>query len=49
MESLSLNVNENAVEQVTSAKSLRVYVDQNINWECYIENAYRLINKLFLP
>ena len=34
----SLTVNENAIEQVTSAKSLGVYVDQNINWECHIEN-----------
>ena len=31
-------INENATEQVTSAKSLGVYVDQNINWECHIEN-----------
>ena len=31
-------INENAVEQVTSFKSLGVYVDQNINWECHIEN-----------
>lgn len=38
MESPSLTINENAVEQVTSAKSLGVYVDQNINWECDIEN-----------
>jgi len=38
MESPSLTINENAIEQVTYAKSLGVYVDQNINWECYIEN-----------
>ena len=37
-ESPSLTINENAIEQVTSAKSLGVYVDQNINWECHIEN-----------
>ena len=37
-ESPSLTINENAVEQVTSFKSLGVYVDQNINWECHIEN-----------
>ena len=37
-ESPSLTINENAVEQVTSAKTLGVYVDQNINWECHIEN-----------
>ena len=38
MESPSLTINENAVEQVTSAKSLGVYVDQNINCEYHIEN-----------
>ena len=27
----------------TSAKSLGVYVDQNINWECYIENISKKI------
>ena len=37
-ESPSLTINEIAIEQVTSAKSLGVYVDQNINWECHIEN-----------
>ena len=37
-ESPSLTINENAIEEVTSAKSLGVYVDQNINWECHIEN-----------
>ena len=39
----SLTVNENAIEQVTSAKSLGVYVDQNINWECHIENISKKI------
>ena len=34
-ESPSLTINENAIEQITSAKSLGVYVDQNINWECH--------------
>ena len=42
-ESPSLTINENAIEQVTSAKSLRVYVDQNINWECHIENISKKI------
>ena len=37
-ESPSLTASENAIEQVTSAKSLGVYIDQNINWECHIEN-----------
>ena len=31
-ESPSLTINENAMEHVTSAKSLGVYFDQNINW-----------------
>ena len=43
MESPSLAINENAIEQVTSAKSLGVYVDQNINWDCHIENVSKKI------
>ena len=43
MESPSFSINENAVEQVTSAKFLGVYVDQNINWECHIENISKRI------
>ena len=43
MESPSLAINENAIEQVTSAKCLGVYVDQNINWECHIENVSKKI------
>ena len=39
----SLTINENAVEQVTSAKSLGVNVDQNVNWECHIENISKKI------
>ena len=43
LSSPSLTINENAIEQVTSAKSLGVYVDQNINWECHIENiSYKI-------
>ena len=42
-ETPSLTINENAIEQVTSAKSLGVYVDQNINWECHIENISKKI------
>ena len=42
-ESPSLAINENAIEQVTSAKSLGVYVDQNIHWECHIENVSKKI------
>ena len=41
-ESPSLTINENAIEEVTSAKSLGVYVDQN-NWECHIENISKKI------
>ena len=37
MESPSLTINENVVKQVTSAKSIGVYVDQNINGEFHIE------------
>lgn len=42
-ESPSLTINENAIEQVVSAKSHGVYVDQNINWECHIENISKKI------
>ena len=41
-ESPSLTINENAIEEVTSAKSLGVYVDQN-SWECHIENISKKI------
>ena len=43
IESPSLTINQNAVEQLTSTKSLGVYVDQNINWECHIENISKKI------
>ena len=42
-ESPSLTINENTIEQVTSAKSLGVYVNQTINWECHIENISKKI------
>ena len=42
-ESPSLTISENAIKQVTSAKSLGVYVDQNINCECHIENISKKI------
>ena len=32
-----------AVEQVASAKSLGVYIDQTLNWECHIENISKKI------
>ena len=41
-ESPSLTINENAIEQVISAKSLGVYVD-HMNWECHIENISKKI------
>ena len=41
--SLSYSINENAVEQITSAKFLGVDVDQNINWECHIKNVSKKI------
>ena len=28
-----------AVEQVASAKSLEVYIDQTLNWVCHIGNV----------
>ena len=37
-ESPSLTTNENAKEQVASAKSFGVNVDQSIKWKCHIEN-----------
>ena len=39
----SLTITENAIGQVTFAKSLEVYIDQNINWECHIENISKKI------
>ena len=42
-ESPSLTINENAIEQVTFAKSLGVDVDQNINWKRHIENISKKI------
>ena len=34
----SLTINDMAMEQVASAKSLGVYIHQNLNWECHIES-----------
>ena len=31
------------MEQITSAKSLGVYVDRNMDWECHIENISKKI------
>ena len=38
-----LTMNDMAVEQVASAKSLGVYIDQTFNWECHIENISKKI------
>ena len=43
-ESPSLTINNKAVEQVSSAKSLGVYIiDQTLNWECHIDNVCKNI------
>ena len=39
----TLTINDIAVEQVASAKSLDVYIDQTLNWECHIENIFKKI------
>ena len=38
-EGRSLTINDMAVEQVASAKSLGVYIDQTLNWKCHTENT----------
>ena len=43
LESPSLIINDKAVEQVASAKFLRVYIDQTLNWECHIEYVCKKI------
>ena len=45
-ESPSLTINNKAIEQVSSAKFLRVYIDQTLNWECHNDNACK---RLLLP
>ena len=39
----SLTINDMAVEQVASAKSLGVYIDQTLNWECHNEDISKKI------
>ena len=45
-ESPSLTINDKAAEQVKSAKSLGVYLEQSLNWEleCRIENVCKTIS-----
>ena len=38
-----------AVEQVASAKSLGVYIDQTLNWERHIENISKKIASAICP
>ena len=42
-ESPSLTINNKAIEHVSSAKSLGVYIDQTLNWECHIDNVCKKI------
>ena len=39
----SLSINDHPVKQVSSTKSLGVHIDQNINWEYYIQNICKKI------
>ena len=39
----SFNINDHPVKQVSSTKSLDVRIDQNMNWECYIQNICKKI------
>ena len=39
----SFSINDHPVKQVSSTKSLGVHIDQNINWECHIQNFCKKI------
>ena len=39
----SFSVNDHPVKQVSSTKSLGVHIDQNMNWECHIQNICKKI------
>ena len=39
----SFSINDNPVMQVSCAKSLEVHIDQNLNWECHIQNICKKI------
>ena len=40
----SFSINDHPVKQVSSTKSLGVHLDQNMNWECHIQNIYEKIS-----
>ena len=42
-ESLAVRINQSCVEQVSTAKSLGVYIDQNLNWETHIRETSKKI------
>ena len=39
----SFSINEHPVLQVSSAKSLGVHIDQNLNWECHVQSICKKI------
>ena len=39
----SFSINDHPVKQVSSTKSLGVHIDQNMNWECHIQNICKKI------
>ena len=39
----SFSINNHPVKQVSSTKSLGVHLDQNMNWECHIQNICKKI------
>jgi len=39
----SFSINDHPVKQVSSMKSLSVHINQNINWECHIQNICKKI------
>ena len=39
----SFSINDHSMEQVSSTKSLGVHIDQNMNWECHIQNICKNI------
>ena len=43
----SFRINDHPVKQVSSTKSLGVHIDQNINWECHIQNICKKIASAF--
>ena len=39
----SFSINHHPVKQVSSTKSLGVHINQNMNWECHIQNICKKI------